>query len=56
MFWSYLVMGHELGSVNDIYRLLVSSGLSAPIFTLIGEVDFWSCHTDWYPKNVAKNW
>ena len=34
---SYLVMGHELGSATDIDRLLVSSGLSTPIFTLIGK-------------------
>ena len=26
--WSYLLMGDELGSVIDINRLLVSSGLS----------------------------
>ena len=39
-------MGDELGSANDIDRLLVSSGLSTPILTLIGNDDFWSCHTD----------
>ena len=33
-------MGDELGSATDIDRLLVSSGLSTPIFTLIGNNDF----------------
>ena len=37
---------YELGSATDIYRLLVSSGLSTPIFTLIGNDDSWSCKTD----------
>ena len=41
---SYLVMGHKLGSATDIDSLLVSSGQSTPIFTLIGKDDFWSCH------------
>ena len=45
-FWSYLVMGDEMGSATDIDRLLVSSGLYIPIFTLIGNDDFQSCHTD----------
>ena len=45
-FWPYLVVGDDLGSTTDIDRLLVSSGLSTPIFTLIGNNDFWSCHTD----------
>ena len=27
VFWSYLVMGHELGGATDIDRLLLSSGL-----------------------------
>ena len=44
-FGLYLVMGDELGSATDIDRLLVSSGLSTPYFTLIGKDDFWSCHT-----------
>ena len=33
-------MGDELGSATDIVRLLVSSGLSTPICTLIGNDDF----------------
>ena len=45
VFGSYLMMGHELGSATDINRLLVSSALSTPIFTLLGKDDFWSCHT-----------
>ena len=53
-FWSDLVMGHELGSATDIDRLLVSSGLSTPIFSLIGNDDFWSCHTDCRPKLLPK--
>ena len=40
-------MGDDLGSATDIDRLLVSEGLLyTPIFTLIGNDDFWSCHTD----------
>ena len=38
-------MCDELGSATDIDRLLVPSGLSTPIATLIGNDDFWSCHT-----------
>ena len=33
-------MGDELGSATGIDRLLVSSGLSIPIFALIGNNDF----------------
>ena len=33
-------MGDELGSATGIDRLLVSSGLSTPIFTLIKNDDF----------------
>ena len=46
VFWSYLVMGDELGSATGIDRLLVSSGPSTTIFTLIGNDEFWSSHTD----------
>ena len=52
---SYLVIGHELGSATDIDRLLVYSGLSTPIFTLIGNDDFSSCHTGCRPKMLPKN-
>ena len=47
-------MGEELGSTIDIDRPLVSSGLSTPIFTLIGNKDFWSCHTDFRPEMSPK--
>ena len=48
-------MGDQLGSSTDIDRLLVSSGLSTPIFTLIGNDDFWSCHRDFTSNFSAKN-
>ena len=48
------LMGDELGSATDIDRLLASSGLSTPIFALIGNDDFWSCHTDFRPKMSPK--
>ena len=54
VFWSYLVMGHELGSATDIHRLLVASGLSTPIFTLIGKYDFWSFHVDFVGQKCRK--
>ena len=49
-------MGDELGNAADIDRLLVASGLqlSTPIFTLIGNDDFWSCRTDLRPKISPK--
>ena len=52
--WSYLLMSHELGSATDMDRLFVSSGLSKPIFTLIGNDGFWSCHSDFWPKMSSK--
>ena len=49
-------MCEELGSATDIDRLLVSSGLlSTPIFTLIGNDDFWSCPRDFRPKMSSKD-
>ena len=48
-------MGDELGSAADIDRLLVSSGLSTPIFAFIGNDDFWSCHTYFKPKMSPQN-
>ena len=39
-------MSDELDSANDIDRLLVSSGLSTPIFILIGNDDCSSCQSD----------
>ena len=51
---SHPLMGDELGSAVDIDYLLVSSGLSTPIFTLIGNDDFWSCNTDLRPKMSPK--
>ena len=44
----------ESGSRTDIDRLLVSSGLSTTIFTLIGNADFWSCHADLRPQTPPK--
>ena len=56
VFGSYLLVSDELGSATGIDRLLVSSGLlSTPIFTLIENDDFWSCHTDFGPKMSPKN-
>ena len=48
-------MGGELGSATDIDRLVVSSQLSKLIFTLIGNDDCWSCHTNLKPNMSAKN-
>ena len=48
-------MGDKPGSATDIDRLLVSSGLYTPIFTLIGSDHFWSYHTDCRPKMSPKN-
>ena len=39
-------MGDELGNATYIVRLLASSALSTPIFTLIGNDYFGSCHTN----------
>ena len=47
-------MGDELGIVTDSDCLLVSSGLSTPIFTLLGKDDFWICHKDFRPKTSPK--
>ena len=47
-------MGDELSSATDIDRLLVSPGLPTPIFTLIGNDDFFSCLTDFRPKMSPK--
>ena len=47
-------MGDELGSETDMDRLFVSSGWSAPIFTLIGNDDFWSCRAHFRPKMSPK--
>ena len=44
-----------MGSATDIGSLLAPSGLSTPIFTLIGNDDFWSCHADFRPKTSPKN-
>ena len=49
-FWSYLFLGDKLGRATDIDRLLASSRLSTPFFTLIGNGYFWSCHKDFMPK------
>ena len=46
LFLPYILMSGELGSATDIDRHFVSSGLSIPIFILIGNDDFWSCQTD----------
>ena len=43
--WSYLMAGDKLGSATGIDRLLASSGLPTPIWNLIGNDNFWSCHT-----------
>ena len=51
----HILMGDELGSENDIDRLLASSELSTPIFTLIGNNDSWSCRRDFRPKTSPKN-
>ena len=50
------MMGHELRSATDIDRLLVPSGLSTPIFTVIVKDVFWSCHrpADFRPKMSPK--
>ena len=48
-FWQYLLIGGELGSETYIDALLVSSALSPPIFTLIGNDDF-------YTNLVWKSW
>ena len=50
-----VLMVDESGSATDIDCLLVSSGLSAPIFTLIGNDDFWSSHTDFRQQMSPKN-
>ena len=34
VFWSYILMGDELGDATDIDRVLVPSGQSTPIFYL----------------------
>ena len=47
-------MGDELGSETDMDSLFVSSGWSAPIFTLIGNDDFWSCRAHFRPKMSPK--
>ena len=47
-------MGVKLGSATAINCLLVSSGLSALNFTLVGNNEFWSCHTDFMPKHRHK--
>ena len=53
---SYLLMGDELGSATGIDRLVASSGLSIPIFTLNGKIDFLIFYTDFEWKMSPKNW
>ena len=48
-FWSYFLMGDKAGGATDIDRFLASWGLPTPIFTSIGNDDFWSCPTDFMP-------
>ena len=48
----YLLMGDALGAATYIDRLLVPSALlSTPIFTLIGNDYFFSCHTNAVSKS-----
>ena len=42
MFWSYLLMGGDLGNESYIDLLIVSTALSPPIFLLIGRNDFYT--------------
>ena len=49
-------MGDELGRATDKDRLLVFSGLSTPIFTLIRNDDFWNCQTGFKQKISLKKW
>ena len=55
----YLLMYRDrfllISRETEIDRLLVSSELSAPIFTSTGNDDLWSCRTDLYAKNAPKN-
>ena len=54
-FWLWLSMGDELGGATVVDRLRVCSGLSTPIFSLIGDDFFSNCHTDFRPKMSRKN-
>ena len=54
VFGPYLLMGDELGRATDIDRLLASSGLYIPIFTLIGNNSFFNCFTDFRWKMSPK--
>ena len=47
-------MGDEMGSATDNDSLLASAGPSTPIFTLIGNDDFWSCQVDFAPRMSPK--
>ena len=48
-------MVDKLGRAADMDRLLVSSGQSTPIFTLIGNDDFGAV-VQILGQNVAKKW
>ena len=50
----FVVSLDELGVEAGIVRLLVSSGLSTPIFALIGSDDFWNCLEDFWQKMSLK--